>query len=513
MIQSAPIQKKDPIALTVVGIVLLIGALIAALVLVVLPALTELLISLTAYKPLQGLFGSAWVGLGNFQRIFSDQNFVTTISPTMAYGLMSSLMLFVTSIVTGYLLLAVGKIRWLRIGFSTLLLIPLFIPSEVLANLFFRTRLIPTPSNIGVLLLMIALCTVRYVGLPAILVSAAISRGKRSWSVPLMAGGVAALLVFSLMGLFDFPFMRLMPIRMIGLWGMDAYSYRNLVGGGFGQGAAAQIITAIIRGFLLLLTAFPIGLMIKRLFPQGIAADGDTIKDRMQALILPGGVVLLASGVLAAMALPSIAAGRFSLYGSLPMYILIAFVSAGINTILCYCLARPAVTAGKGGKTAMLLVLALLTMLTAGEGPLSVARYILYRGISFTNPWLAILLSGIGAVWGVWPLIVAGRAMGVHNNTDWFRRMWKPSLALFAMQAALLMNSGMTSFVYHNMQDIRDMNHPLIATTQMIMKNTNAVSDLALLTLMTTALPILLLLIVRIAFREEESLGLFLPGR
>ena len=53
--------------------------------------------------------------------------------------------------------------------------------------------------------------------------------------------------------------------------------------------------------------------------------------------------------------------------------------------------------------------------------------------------------------------------------------------------------------------------HPLIMATQPMAQG--GLMNPALLTLMTTALPVLLLLIVRTAFREEESLGLFLPGR
>ncbi len=509
MIQSAPIKKKEPIALTVIGIVLLVGALIAALVLVVLPAIVNLIMSLQNYSVGKGLLNSQWMGLHNYQIMLTNPAATQGIISSLRHGLFSGLILFASSLVTGYLLLAVGKIRWLRIGLSTLLLIPLFIPADIFAQVFIRLRLFLSPADTGMSLLIAAFCAVRYVGLPAILVSAAIGRGKRSWSVPLLAGGASSLLVFALLGLFDYPFIRMMPPMLNEILALDQYNIFSIFSKGqFGQGAAASVLLAVLRGLLILITAFPIGLMAKRLFPKDSQSDGGALKDRLLALILPSGVVLLAAVVLAALAIPAIQGGELALYGSLPIHIIIAFVAAGINTVICYSLARPVATSGKAGKAMMLCILVLLTILTAGEGPLSVGKLEMIRGLGAFNTWFALLLSGIGAVWGVWPLIVAARAMGVRVNNDWFRQMWKPSLALFAAQAALLMNNSITSLAY---QGRRDMLHPLILATQRMEQG--GLMNPALLTLMTTALPVILLLIVRTAFREEESLGLFLPGR
>ena len=509
MIQSAPIKKKEPVMLIVIGIVLLIGALIAALVLVVLPAIFNLVMSFQVYTFSRGLANSTWVGLKNYQIALTNPTILRGIISSLTHGLFSALLLFASSLFTGYLLLAVGRIRWLRIGLSTLLLIPLFIPADILAQAFIRLRLYQGPADTGMSLLIAAFCTVRYIGLPAILVSTAISRGKRSWSVPLMAGGASSLLVFALLGLFDFAFVRMMPPMLNEILVLDQYNTLSIFSKGqLSQGAAASVLLAVLRGLLILLTAFPIGLMAKRLFPKDRQSDRGAIKDRLLALILPGGAALFAAVALAAMAIPGIQGGELALYGSLPIYIIIAFVAAGINTALCYCLARQVATTGKTGKAVMLCVLVVLTILTAGEGPISIGKYLLVRGIGALKTWYAILLSCIGVVWGVWPLVVAARAMGVHNNTDWFQRMWKPSLALFAVQAALLMNNSIASLMF---QGKKNMIHPLILATQRMAQG--GLMNPALLTMMTTALPILLLLIVRTAFREEESLGLFLPGR
>ncbi len=507
MIQSAPIKKKEPVMLTVIGIVLLIGALIAALVLVVLPAIVNLIMSLKAFNPIKGLTNSPWVGLKNYQIVFANPTVTKGILSSLTHGLLSGLMLFTSSLVIGYLLLAIGKIRWLRISMATMLLIPLMIPADILAQAFIRLRLYQGPANTGMSLLIAAFCTVRYIGLPAILVSATISRGKRSWSVPVLAGGVVSLLVFALLGLFDYPFARLMPTKFQEILQLDAYNFNTtFLMAKYSQGAAATIVMAVMRGLLILLASFPVSLMVKRLFPNDAQFEGGGIKDRLLALILPGCVALLTTVVMVVLATAGIMGGELTLYSSLPVHIIIAFMAAGINTVLCYNLARPVATGGKAGRAVMLCALVLLTIVTTGDGSVSIGKFLLMRSVGAVNTWFALLLSGISAVWGVWPLVITARAMGVRNNKDWFRRMWKPSLALFAMQAALLMNNSIASWVYQ-----KDLVHPLILATQQM--NQGGLMNLALLTLMTTALPILLLLIVRTAFREEESLGLFLPGR
>lgn len=509
MIQNTPIKRKDPVALTVIGIVLLIGALAAALILMLLPAIINLVISFQVYHPTKGVINSPWVGLKNFQAAFSNPTVMKGIPSSITHGLFSALVLFASSLVTGYLLLAVGKIRWLRIGLATVLLIPLMIPADILAQAFIQLRLFQGPDDMGMAMLVAAFCTIRYVGLPAVMVSAAIGRGKRSGSVPLLAGGATALLLIALLGLFDYPFIRLMPPMLYQILPLDAYNFHTtFYMANYSQGAAASVLLAILRGFLILLTAFPIGLMVKRLFPKDGQPDGGAIKDRLLALILPCGAALLAAAVLVVLAIPGIKGGELALYGSMPLHIILAFLSAGINTVLCYCLARPAATTGKTGKAVMLCVMVLLTILTAGEGPMSIGKYMLMRNIGAINTWFALLMSGIGAVWGVWPLVLSAQAMGVRDNTAWFRRMWKPSLALFAAQAALLMNNSVASLVSQSKQN---MIHPLVLATQQM--NQGGVGNLALLALMTTALPVILLLIVRTAMREEESLGAFLTGR
>ena len=501
-------NRKDSPIVTVIGIITLIAALFAVVLLLVPQSIWNLMSSMVDFKPAMGLFGSEFVGFDNYHQAIAMPIFAAGFRSTLSHAFISAALLFLSSIATGYLLLAVGKIRWLRHGLCTLLLIPLVIPGELIANAALSTRLVPLEANAGTGLLLAAICTIRYIGLPALLVSAAISHGKRSWSVPLLAGGATSLGLFALLGMFDFDFLWHLPPTLDQAQGLNTIAFGiSFANVQYDIGAAINTILIMITAFLLLLAAWPITMLLKRLFPWGVEPSEAPIRQRLVALVIPGAAVsfvAIALAILSAFA----DARELAQYTGLPIYVLLAVFTAGCNTVLCYCLARPAICSGKAGRPVMLCVLVILTFITAGNTPVPCGEFFLFHYLGLADTWFAIALSGIASVWGVWPLIFAAKSLGIRSNTDWFRRMWKPSLALFALQAAMLMNNSMPSLIYLNRKTLL---HPLVLAFQQT--QSGGFMNPALLALLTLAVPVALLLTVRTAFNEKDSLGLFLPGR
>lgn len=504
------VKPKDSTITVIIGIITLVLALLAIAVLVVVPAAYNLLLSLKDFRIPSGIFGSPWIGLKNFEYAFSHP-FVISLRWTFLHAFIASILLFVASVATGYILTAVGKARWLRHALCTLLLIPMLIPAEIWVQAFVDLklyRLISTSPEIVAGSILSAWCAIKYIGLPALLVTAAASHGKRTWSVPLMAGGAVSLALFALLGRFDIGFMRQMPPTLYAVLGIESFTYRiSLMSMQYGVGASINVLLSLISGILMAIVAFPVAIMVRRLFPADKKPDETRMKDRLVSLAIPGAVAVLAAIALSVSAFSSGFDGSgMQVYANLPIYIILAFVGAAVNTVLCYLLARSAVCSGKVGNIILTAVLVLLTAI--GQNTVPLGEYMLFRSMGFMSTWFAILFSGMGTVWGVWPLVFAAKGMGVATNADWFRRMWKPAIALFAIQAALMMNDTLPSMLYMSRADQL---HPLMILLRGGMAGSPP--NVALSVLLAMAVPVALLLIVRTVMNEKDSLGLFLPGR
>lgn len=78
------------------------------------------------YKPKDGLFGSAFVGLEKFQRLFSDETFLNVIRNTLAMGIMNLVFTFVTAIAFAILLNEVHS-KWGKKSVQTISYLPHFL--------------------------------------------------------------------------------------------------------------------------------------------------------------------------------------------------------------------------------------------------------------------------------------------------------------------------------------------------------------------------------------------------
>jgi ABC-type glycerol-3-phosphate transport system permease component len=508
---SVSIKRKDSSTVSAAGTVSLVLGLLLVLVFLVAPAVYSLLISCTQYDAAKGLAASAPVGFQNYLTILGDYGYQKAIGWTFLYSAMVGISLFAWSLLAGYLLLAAGKVRWLRHALCTALLLPLLIPQELWAVLFLKLFTAKGGESTALLALWSSL---RFIGLPALLVSAALSHNNRSRALPLLAGGIASIVLFVLLGRLDYSYLGMLCPRTMP--SMDLYIYRSLTDSFMmSTRSATQIINIVIRCALLAAAAWPLAKLAGQLFPAGCAPDETSRKDRLVSLIVPGVIVVLAAVALgiAALSIGTIG-GESSLYTSLLPYIATAVLSAAVNTAICLLLARFASSAGEKGRRTIAILLLLLTALSMSV--ISIGEYFIFLSFGLLNTFWAVALSGIGSVWGVWPLLLAAKGMGISGGAGWFRRMAKPTLALFAAQVMLLMNNITPSLLYMTQgQNTHPLSivHQLYQATPMGVSLVGALPNLALMALATMAVPVVLLLVIRTVMSDKESLGILLPGK
>jgi putative aldouronate transport system permease protein len=114
--------------------VLVIPAMLLILFFKLFPFVAAIYLPFVDFKIFQGVFQSAWVGLDNFKAMLADPNFRNVLTNTIVIKIEYIL---VCGILAFILALALSSIKSLKLRnlFSTLFLIPYFIPSVVMAYL------------------------------------------------------------------------------------------------------------------------------------------------------------------------------------------------------------------------------------------------------------------------------------------------------------------------------------------------------------------------------------------
>ena len=111
---------------------IVLPALVLILLFRIVPFAGDVLMAFKDYKVFRGLFSSPWVGFGNFGKLWADPAFRTALSNTLAIKLAY---IACTGIFAFVIALALARIASpaVRRLFSTLFLVPYFIPSLVVA--------------------------------------------------------------------------------------------------------------------------------------------------------------------------------------------------------------------------------------------------------------------------------------------------------------------------------------------------------------------------------------------
>ena len=488
-----------------IGVLTFVLALLVAGVLVAGPAIGTFILSFQEYNLTRG-FSSPFVGLRNYQILLQSPYYALSVLHSVQFAALSGLVLLIAGALAGYALRALAP-RWLRHALCTLLLIPLLLPGELWAQAFFAVF----PSTAVQSLAALALwCGIKYVGLAALLTTAALSHGNRSLAAPVLSAAAVALGLFTLLGLQDYAFLRQMSPLSAMRDNIDRFIFnQGIIDYSFSVASAITVNAIALRALLLAAVAFPVAALAKRLFPANVATAETTVKDRLYSLLAVG-IVTLAAAIALVVAASRVPVVEF-MWESLaayPVYVVMAFVGGAVNTALCFCLARPVVTTNPAARRSITAALVLLTAL--GSAPILVGEYLQFRALGMVGTFFPVLLSGIGSTMGVWALVFAARAMGVRTDGEWFRRMWRPALALLAVAAALRMNDTVPPMLY--LQNL-DMLHPLQVMRAVIERDGPSAASYSLVTLVTMTVPVVLLLAVRTVFAERETVGLALPRK
>lgn len=146
---SAGIAKHNWIAWAVA-----VPALIFLFFLVVYPCFMTLILAFVDYNPADGLFGSRFVGLRNIEKFFMQSSYdIRIYSNTMFYGIATLVLGSVYVFGATYGVASIKNI-WLKCGVLSALLLPVFLPSVLVARFLLPTAWLnnPTLYRIGPLL-------------------------------------------------------------------------------------------------------------------------------------------------------------------------------------------------------------------------------------------------------------------------------------------------------------------------------------------------------------------------
>ncbi len=180
-------------------------AAVAVLIFLGIPAIISFLLSFQAYSPVSGIFGSAFVGLENFSRIFQSFVFPQLVRNALVQTLMGAFLPLIPALFAGW---GVAQMRSRRLcfGLAGILLLPAFLPD--ITYVVFLVRLLPVewkmqPALFPLLYMVSA--GAKTFGLAAFFAAIggrlALEKGRGSFSGALAGTGLMALA--GLMGLFS----------------------------------------------------------------------------------------------------------------------------------------------------------------------------------------------------------------------------------------------------------------------------------------------------------------------
>ncbi|MBD2870171.1 hypothetical protein [Paenibacillus arenilitoris] len=480
--------------------IIVIPALLLILLFKIWPFLYGVVLSLKDYKPFMGLFGSEWVGLGNFSALFGEPAFVQVLANTLA---MKFGYVFASAAVAFVVALALSAIpsNGLRQALSALFLFPFFIPSAVFASLviltlspsqspfgFGESFLLADPASFRPVLILAE--TLKTCGVPILIALAAIAarhasearkeeerrlyRGSfahRNVYPALRAVSAYMLLQLSVLLSSDFELLLNLVNPLVYETGdmLDTYIYRTgLMNAQYGYAAAAEVLQVAIQ-FALALGAYFIvrGAFLSDLFgsreAQAIAPAGRGGGAAGLAVAAPFAAVVLAALYLL-FVYPFAGGDAFHWSewlpaGSTAAYLFINLAAVVIHLLITVTLAYPLTVKDLPGRG--LYKLFLLFALVIGAG--TVGEYMFFRGAGMVGTLFPQLFSGFFNLAAVFVLksifnskygdlkekaAAEGRGELHTMITLFLPKIWKPLLGLGALQFIMLWNSYFTSLLY-----------------------------------------------------------------
>ncbi|WP_274366101.1 hypothetical protein [Paenibacillus thermotolerans] len=469
------------------------------------PWFVSLYLTFVDFKIFEGLFGSAWVGMDNVKALFANPAFRTAIANTliMKFGYILLCGLFALIVSLGVSSVASKR---LKSFFSTLFLVPFFIPSIVFA---YTVMFILSPSASPFLqlqtlvlaeaglfrLLYISVEVLKTCGIPIVMALAAISWRERSsgWSgrgfgATNVVPAVKAIAAFMLLQLStvlstDFELIESLYNPLVYQTGdvLDTFQFRSgLLMADVNAYAASSFIQFWIQVVCTILAYFAVkGLFSKDVFSSG-AAGSDSVSVSGSAVKPSGAGIGSFVGILVSL-----------LYAALvifPVYVLFVYPftvqsSSGVGlselfpfgTTVYYFFINLAIVVGNFLFTAALaypltvkdlpgrkLYKALLILVMAmGSGTLH--EYLLVKELGMINTIFPYFIYGLIAIVNVFVVksifnarygslkeqaSAEGRGELDAFFTVFLAKMWKPLVALGILQYVSLRNSYFVPLLY-----------------------------------------------------------------
>ncbi|OMF37002.1 hypothetical protein BK133_07245 [Paenibacillus sp. FSL H8-0548] len=480
--------------------IIVIPAMLLLIIFKIIPFVSGIWISLVDYKVFTGLFNSQWVGFDHFTRLFADPIFRKVLVNTL---LIKVMYIFICGAAAFLIALALGSIRskLVRGLFSSLFLIPFFIPSVVFAFIFLymlspstspflttETLIWADPDVFRPMLVFVEV--LKTCGIPIMIALAAISakhaaverqasestKSKLSYmqmNVLPALRAVAAFMILQLSTLLstDFELIRSLVNPLVYEVGdtLEHYSFRiSFMMMEVSQSAAIGLVQFGIQLFFTVIAYFIVkGNFLKDLFngyasPSAIKAEngGKSIFGIAIACLYAIVVIVplymlfvypFAGGI------ESI--GSFFSFWNVVSYIVIDLLAVFMFMFITVTLAYPLTVKRLPGRSVYKLLLILI--ITMGGGLIS--EYLFARNLNMVNTIFPQFLFGFFNLTAVFVLksifnaryadlkeqAEAGGRGELHTFITLFiPKIWKPLLALGALQFVVLWNSYYPSLIY-----------------------------------------------------------------
>ena len=479
----------------------------------------ELILSMKSGDVIRGLSAAPWVGFANYQHLFSSPYLVRLVRNTFLFNLLFAGMSFVIVSLLGSLLEVLPKVlkEIVAVFFGLLL----FLPVEVFAGwIIHLTGSIPLTSPVIMRYLHPFLCTVKYMGIPLMLIALRneIYAEKDGLASVKIAGLYSlASLIFLSSGFFTMTKAFYNPLTYETMDMLDTYSYRSgLLEMNGGISAAAGIFQTLIA----LVSAAVLFVPILALFRSAFRGER---KDRNGENIVGRLVPSLIAFVLFAAIyfLPYINKGysfdmgqfgqRVDFAGPVFSFVLVSSVSALIATALAAATSGTFANTGCGLRIMAGIVLTLITVLCAS--PVRVSNYLLIKDMGFLNTYFGIIVSTCFSAAAVWAMICMRRGEPTPAGKSFFQSV----LALFLIQTALVYGNIIPQLFY-----LTQPNATPLMTFRQLITGMQSIGDVAsrkslggvigLYGFLASLPPMLLFLAVNIFLPEDKLMAVISAG-
>ncbi|MCD9024557.1 hypothetical protein [Cohnella silvisoli] len=473
--------------------VIVIPALILILAFKIIPFVLNVHMAFTDFIPARGLWDSSWVGMDNFRLLFENVDFRRVLANTLIIKL--SYVVF-TGLVALGLSLALSSIRSekLRNSFSTLFLIPFFIPSLVFA---FVVMNILSPSLAPIFPVrslflgdtelfrpvIVIVETIKTCGIPILVALAAIGvkQAEQSYLLRNVLPAIRAIAAFMILQLstilsMDFELLHQLNNPLVYLVGdtLNTYQFRiGLMQADYSASAAISLLQFCVQVvFTLLAYVIVRSFFLRDLFSA--ARDNSPLKTEkrntsntgLPALILYSLIVLLPLYMLFVYPFLSKSSTPFALgdlfsAGNFIIYFIVYFVTVCISLLLTLTLAYPLTVRDLPGRNLYKAFLLLVAVMGGGN----IAEYLLVKELGMMDTVYSQMVFGFFPIVGVFVIksifnsrcgVLKEKAALDGRSELWMffnlfiPKVWKPLVALGILQFASLWGSFYSSLIFMN---------------------------------------------------------------